>query len=377
MQPSERESDDDTRVAPSENLDNNLTTGVQSPTPTQAVSLPILDSLSSVPNLIEIPGHDGNPTRVSNVHGVDSPPKGSQSSEAITGAKSSATESREVSPGNIETPPPPPTTEPPKRRSNRLTGLEKADDNARAKSVATERKKPVSEKKQSKVTGQRQTRSVVPSSPSALREALPEWITLEEPLNSDGSMMDDQLISSPPLHIKSKMPQNTQVSHRIDTSTPRSNVQGPLFLPSDSQTPFAFSQWPEVNRTSPEIPSAIPLRQENGAAVEPEAIERVSQEAPINKARQDEPASTTDSEDDEPPPITKPVRPTPSRWKSMMDIASQTIFPSQSLLQPSVAKVKASTAKDESESEEESSSEDENSHIPAGRRAGPVTRSRK
>ncbi|KAH7920779.1 hypothetical protein BV22DRAFT_777888 [Leucogyrophana mollusca] len=194
-------------------------------------------------------------------------------------------------------------------------------------------------------------------------QSLDKWTVLAEP--SSPSFMLDQLRSSSPQespetstpHIKPGITTREGDVDVDDDSGDETLKKEPLFILSQAQTPFPYSQW-------------------NGPVVPPK--EQVA-----------EPSSSTESESDNDLGVGSKVKATPisrsqkpaAPYRRLTDIASSQALFSQDILVPrsSPLKLVASTKKpnkydDDDDDDEPSSDSDSDSnsksHIPAGKRAG-------
>lgn len=157
---------------------------------------------------------------------------------------------------------------------------------------------------------------------------------------------------------------NAPIQEPGDEQAPVRPGSKPLFLPSDSQSQFPYSQW-NVDTT------------------------------PAQRAQDDNSPTESESEEDStlrPKPTPRLTSSTAPKYRRLTDIASQEIF-SPSAMSPlnyfpstpavnDKSKITRSNGDDEEDDDSEDDSEDDSdadtkSHIPKSRRAGRVLRSRK
>ena len=187
--------------------------------------------------------------------------------------------------------------------------------------------------------------------------SLDRWTTLQ-PSSQCSSTMTDQLHSSPRQGFLPKKRRHTEPQSNGKSDSADAIPQEPLFLPSESQVPFPYSQWKED--------TPLDVHVEGEAAGAPAS------------------ASEPDSEDEELPPVKRHAK---SLYRRLTDIARQTTLFSTPSLTPTIAHSQSTTGNkpedmysqkttedgDESDGEEDSddsSEEEEKSHIPKGRLAG-------
>lgn len=271
-----------------------------------------------------------------------------------------------------------------KRRPNR-TAEEKAAEAAAKEERARLRAEKAAEKAAAKKASQTAKKKATPSDGSAITPAsaappatpssiiqsqsLDTWTTLTQSsphAEPESSLMVDQLQSSSPSHSRVPSPVEEHPAHdQFDPADTTLNADrtleaNPLFILTESQPPFPYSQWAETQIEEPEDDE--PLDDHKSASP--------------TEDEEDEVASTVDA------------RPksasTASSYRRLTDIASQhTLFSTPVSSRPAFAPVVkgklnemyGKAMEDEDDDDDESGSDsdsdaEETSHIPKSRRAG-------